>query len=682
MRKAFILLALLLFTTASQAASRVALVVGNGSYLQGRLANPTNDAQDVSRALRQLGFQVDLVQDSNRSNLHRAIQKFRSKLNSQTEVALFFYAGHGAQFEGQSFLLPLRANIKTAADLEIEALSAKSILTQMRSTGSLVNVMILDACRNLPYPALNRSSSRGLARIETIGSALLAFATAPGQVAADGRTRNSPYTTQLLTHLKKPGLTISQLFNDVGFAVHRSTGGRQTPWMNSSPMPAIYLAGNKTTNTTVRQKPSVQSVITSSRTLHNHNGREHDHPLPASGKNHQHGGTTSTPATRVVAPTAPQRDSSAQVTLDPNTELKKAFADKNYPKAFRISSEHAKKGDAAGQYILGQLYLNGQGVNKNPGVAFSWLKKAANQRHPQAQNALGSLYATGVGTRKNMQLARQQFNLASQRGVADAMRSLGIMYDKGDGVPKNMGAAIGWYEKAANKGMIDVQMMLAERYLKGIGVKSNPGKAFAYATKASKAEIPDANYLLGLMYASGQGTRKNPQLAFKNMKIASDKGLPQAQYSIGAMYIQGLGTSKNPQMAFRMFQLAANKNIPLAMHSLGLMHLHGRATKKNPSLAFNWLNKAAQTGLKKSQFLLGDLYVDGVGVTKNYQLAMRWYRKAADQGLPMAQYSVGALFANGFGVRKDVNEARIWFNRAAKQGLPRAKKAIEQLNKR
>ena len=268
----------------AQAESRIALVVGNGAYQQGRLANPTNDAQDVAQTLRQVGFQVELVQDSNRANFHRAVQRFREKLNNKTEVALFYYAGHGAQFEGNSYLLPLRANIRNAADLEIEALSAKSILTQMRSTGSLVNVMILDACRDLPFPALNRTlASRGLARIETVGSALLAFATAPGQTAADGRTRNSPYTAQLIKHLKQPGLTLSQLFNDVGFAVHKSTGGRQTPWVNSSPMPALYLAGKSPV-----LNPSEPIAPVRSETLHVHNGREHDHLLPVEGENHQH----------------------------------------------------------------------------------------------------------------------------------------------------------------------------------------------------------------------------------------------------------------------------------------------------------------------------------------------------------------------------------------------------------
>ena len=512
----------------AEASPRVALVVGNASYQQGRLANPTNDAQDVSRALRQLGFQVDLVQDTNRSNLHRAIQKFRSKLNSKTEVALFFYAGHGAQFEGQSFLLPLRANIKTAADLEIEALSAKSILTQMRSTGSLVNIMILDACRNLPYPALNRSSSRGLARIETIGSALLAFATAPGQVAADGRARNSPYTTQLLTHLKKPGLTISQLFNDVGFAVHRSTGGRQTPWMNSSPMPAIYLAGNKA-NTTAPQKPSVQSSATSSSTLHSHNGREHDHPLPTSGKNHQHGGAT-TPAVRVKpAPAVPQRDSSAQLA---EKYLKGIGVKRNPGKAFAYATKASKAGDVAGNHVLGLMYASGQGTTKNPQLAFKNMKIASDKGLPQAQYSLGAMYIQGVGTSKNPQMAFRMFQLAANKNIPMAQHNLGLMYLNGQGTKKNPSLAFNWFNKAAQKGLANSQFLMGDLYVDGVGVTKNYQQAMLWYRKAANQGLPNAEYSVGALFANGFGVRKDLNKARIWFNKAAKQGLARGKNAI------------------------------------------------------------------------------------------------------------------------------------------------------
>ena len=132
-----IVLCLLLPVSTAWANTRIALVVGNSNYKIWRLTNPKNDAQDVTQQLRQLGFKVELVLDANRTNLHRAVQRFRSQLSGKTEVALMFYAGHGAQYGEQSYLLPLHANIKHASDLSIEALRATDVLAQMRATGSL-----------------------------------------------------------------------------------------------------------------------------------------------------------------------------------------------------------------------------------------------------------------------------------------------------------------------------------------------------------------------------------------------------------------------------------------------------------------------------------------------------------------------------------------------------------------
>ena len=151
-------------------------------------------------------------------------------------------------------MLPLRATIKTAADLPVEALKSSHLLGAMTSTGSRVNVVILDDCRDLPFPSLKRSSIRGLARIENAESALLAFATASGYTASDGRHRNSPYTEQLLKLIKKLGIPLSQLFNNVGYAVRTATNGDQVPWTNSFPMPPnIYLGGNKNTEELAEQ---------------------------------------------------------------------------------------------------------------------------------------------------------------------------------------------------------------------------------------------------------------------------------------------------------------------------------------------------------------------------------------------------------------------------------------------
>ncbi|MCP5198140.1 MAG: SUMF1/EgtB/PvdO family nonheme iron enzyme [Gammaproteobacteria bacterium] len=235
------LLALLVVMPASDAAERVALVIGNGAYADRPLRNPVNDAADLAAALETLGFQVLRYSDLDRKGLHRALQAFREALRGQP-LGLFYYAGHGAQYNGRNYLIPVNAEIQDAADLPIEALAADSVLAQMQSAGNQVSVVILDACRNLPYPGANRSSDRGLARLDAIRGSLVAYATSPGSVAQDGAGRNSPYATALLAEISKPGVPLTELFNNVGWAVARATNNAQEPWYSSSPLPKIYLA--------------------------------------------------------------------------------------------------------------------------------------------------------------------------------------------------------------------------------------------------------------------------------------------------------------------------------------------------------------------------------------------------------------------------------------------------------
>ena len=106
--------------------------------------------------------------------------------------------------------------------------------------------------------------------------------------------------------------------------------------------------------------------------------------------------------------------SSSVVFADANADLQNAYKRKDYRSVFNIASDFAKQGDPAGQYILGELHMQGQGVKKNPYVAFQWFTKAAAKNHPLATYALGSMYATGVGTKKNPYRAFQLYTKAAQ----------------------------------------------------------------------------------------------------------------------------------------------------------------------------------------------------------------------------------------------------------------------------
>lgn len=243
-----VMLVLLLVFQTALAGNRVALVIGNSAYPESALSNPQHDADDIAKTLVEVGFDPDdviVVKDASHDTMTKAVQAFRNKLGTNTEMAFFFYAGHGAQFANKNYLIPVSATIRVAEDLPLEAVDAGEILYQMSGRASQLNVMVLDACRDLPFRVMNRGSTRGLAQMETSGPMpmLVAYSTAPGNTASDGNGRNSPYTAELLKLLPQPDLPLSQLFNDVGMAVKNATSNRQEPWMSNSPLPRVYLGG-------------------------------------------------------------------------------------------------------------------------------------------------------------------------------------------------------------------------------------------------------------------------------------------------------------------------------------------------------------------------------------------------------------------------------------------------------
>jgi hypothetical protein len=104
----------------------------------------------------------------------------------------------------------------------------------MEEANNPLNIVILDACRDNPFPRKNRSASRGLARMDSASGTIIAYSTGPGNVAADGEGRNSPYTSHLLKYMGSPGLTIEQVFKKVRVGVEDSTASKQLPWETSS----------------------------------------------------------------------------------------------------------------------------------------------------------------------------------------------------------------------------------------------------------------------------------------------------------------------------------------------------------------------------------------------------------------------------------------------------------------
>jgi formylglycine-generating enzyme required for sulfatase activity len=222
---------------ASSSQVRTALVIGNAAYNEdiGPLKNPGNDATDMAATLRQLGFAVTLVRDASHQRMDEAVEDFSRQLRPGS-VAVFYYAGHGAQVGGRNYLIPLGARITTVAVVPYQAVAAEEVLARMEAAGQgkSLNVIILDACRNAPFMRGWRSPLRGLAPMQATGGSLIAYATAPGSVAKDGTGRNGTYTQHLLRFMTEPNLPVTEMFIKVRLAVQQETNGAQIPWEQSS----------------------------------------------------------------------------------------------------------------------------------------------------------------------------------------------------------------------------------------------------------------------------------------------------------------------------------------------------------------------------------------------------------------------------------------------------------------
>jgi uncharacterized caspase-like protein len=250
---------------AAEAEPRVALVIGNSHYGAeiGSLPNPVNDAALIAQALQQTGFTVIMVTDADQKKMKRAIKDFGDKLTNagQNATGLFFYAGHGVQVNGTNFLVPIGADIEKAADVDIESVSADTILQQMEFAGSRVNIVVLDACRNNPLQRGLRSITRGLAPMDAAQGTFIAYSTAPGSVAADGTGNNSPYTKALAKTIVQPGVGIEEAFRDVRGQVMAATGGKQIPWDSSSLTAPFIFKGQAASQTfTTASQPAPKPI--------------------------------------------------------------------------------------------------------------------------------------------------------------------------------------------------------------------------------------------------------------------------------------------------------------------------------------------------------------------------------------------------------------------------------------
>jgi hypothetical protein len=224
---------------------RFALVIGNGNYgAIPRLINPANDASDVARALRGLGFNTELLIDADLPGMVDGVERLGGRLGASSDaLGFFFYAGHGVQSGGANYLIPVDAYLPGESYLRSKTLAAQEVLDSLQQAHNRLNVVVLDACRDNPF-GWARSGSRGLAVAngQPTGS-IIVYATGAGGSALDGINRNGVFTGELLKQLSIPGIEIGEVFKRTGAAVQAATHGDQVPAVYNQFFGDVYLAG-------------------------------------------------------------------------------------------------------------------------------------------------------------------------------------------------------------------------------------------------------------------------------------------------------------------------------------------------------------------------------------------------------------------------------------------------------
>ena len=236
-RLVLLLAALVGLSTAAawaQKETRVALVIGNGAYQHtDPLRNPVNDARAMARALSDAGFEVIAHENLTRRAFVEALHEFTGKV-PPGGVGLFYYAGHGIQVRGANHLVPVDATLANEREIKYETIDLNDVLNGMDEARARLSLVILDACRDNPFQRRFRSASRGLAQADAPRGTVIAYATAPGDTAADGDGTNGLYTTELLKAIAEPGLKLEEVFKRTIDGVARASGNKQTPWVSSS----------------------------------------------------------------------------------------------------------------------------------------------------------------------------------------------------------------------------------------------------------------------------------------------------------------------------------------------------------------------------------------------------------------------------------------------------------------
>lgn len=260
-----------------QTEKRLALIIGNATYEDAPLNNPVHDAVDISNKIKQLGFEVTLLTNSNLENIEKTVSDISEKAK-KFDVVFLYYSGHGLQVQGDNYLVPIDAKLSSEADVKHKCIALNYILDKLDDSKCPMKIIVLDACRSNPFLRAWYKGEKGggLSAVNPPKGTYITFATAPGAYASDGSGRNSPYAEAFLSTLSIPNLSLYDFFDKVNNKVLQSTNGAQDPWTNHSTLNGNFIFNNSSSpqqaNQTVNPTASDENGLKACGTVKDYDG--------------------------------------------------------------------------------------------------------------------------------------------------------------------------------------------------------------------------------------------------------------------------------------------------------------------------------------------------------------------------------------------------------------------------
>ncbi|MER8520558.1 caspase family protein [Mesorhizobium sp. M0644] len=711
------------FTTFEASADRrVAFVIGNSEYRQfPALKNPARDAEDVSKTFRLAGFEVFVASDLTKLQFEEQFRNYLAAVDG-ADLAVVYYSGHGFQIGGENFLIPVDASLKQAADIEVQAIKLNDVLEQLRSK-SKIQVIILDACRNNPFPRKNywlrdqliTAGNAGLAQVRSSLNTLIAFATEPGAAAYDGAGELSPFSAAFSRRALAPNQEIRTVMAAVRRDVVEATNGLQVPWENSSLIDEVVLMrrSNRPSLPPVLEKvvlsgvgpvglglPEPIDVDGGTITLSIErppalgrlmlDGKPVEVGVPIQGKDLPH---LQMDVPKGVA-TQEEVDMLAYATHDDWGGQTQGIV------VFRVKSGEGAQGEEImasleaeqkqnvlerGIHITGAAEaLENRNFNVPVGVGPVALNLDFPTDDPAVSLKVSGYPATGTLSLPDRTLAPDS---SLRSGEVDRLR-----YEPQIGAEATV--EVGFEIRADSRSSKPATMKLSPTVdpcdtaagepldLQGVVPGLLPNEIGTSAVELCEAAVkvypavPRFRYELGrALLAAGKVDEGRTAI-----EEAAKKGHVRAVFELGYMYATGTGMAVDRAQANALYAAASDKGDPYGMTSWGRALFNGYGVKPDTSKGLDLLLKAAAMGHTYAMNDLAAIFTEGRnGVTADPARAVAFLQAGVQRQDMYSMNLLGRNYLSGQGVEKDPKEALALFQKAIDLGQPYAPGSLARM---